>query len=190
MKKKKTGKNLLSKIIFGIIALFLIIVLVIFVYERGTNKEEEEVFQKEGYTTSNEDAFYKKIVSDNTLDDFYADVQQERDSNYEEYYFSKESNDFIELKMLYRNKVSTTLNITSDLKTNVLEYNYELTYKTAHLLLEGSSTNNYDCEVIVNDEVSAETVQKYCDMIIDEINSYNEIKNDLLRNNQIKSMIK
>ena len=90
--------------------------------------------------------------------------------------------------MIYKNNVTTSLNITSDLHTNELIYNYELSYKTAHLILEGSSKDDYTCNVIVNNRVDQDTVKKYCNMIIDEINAYNVVKQELLKNEKIKDL--
>ena len=94
------------------------------------------------------------------------------------------------IKMIYKNNVSTSLNIITNLETNELTYSYELAYKTAHLLLEGTSKEDYSCKVIDNNRVQEDVVKKYCDLVIDEINDYNEVKDDLLKNNKIGELSK
>lgn len=189
-KKIKRDNSILKKVIIGIIILIILIPIIVYITIKGTNKGIEKEFNKEGYTTSKEDAFYRKITTNNTLDDFYNAMASKNDSEYQEFYYAKQSNDFIELKMIYKNNVSTSLNIITNLETNELTYSYELAYKTAHLLLEGTSKEDYSCKVIDNNRVQEDIVQKYCDLIIDEINEYNEVKDNLLKNNKIGNLSK
>ena len=189
-KKIKRDNSILKKVIIGIIILIILIPIIVYITIKGTNKGIEKEFNKEGYTTSKEDAFYRKITTNNTLDDFYNAMASKNDSEYQEFYYAKQSNDFIELKMIYKNNVSTSLNIITNLESNELTYSYELAYKTAHLLLEGTSKEDYSCKVIDNNRVQEDIVQKYCDLIIDEINEYNEVKDNLLKNNKIGNLSK
>lgn len=189
-KKIKRDNSILKKVIIGIIILIILIPIIVYITIKGTNKGIEKEFNKEGYTTSKEDAFYRKITTNNTLDDFYNAMASKNDSEYQEFYYAKQSNDFIELKMIYKNNVSTSLNIITNLESNELTYSYELAYKTAHLLLEGTSKDDYSCKVIDNNRVQEDIVQKYCDLIIDEINEYNEVKDNLLKNNKIGNLSK
>lgn len=188
--KKKQDNKLLYKIIIGTVIIMILIPIIVYISIKGTNKEIEEEFNKEGYTTSKEDAFYRKITTNNTLDDFYSSMASKNDAEYQEFYYAKQSNDFIELKMIYKNNVSTSLNIITNLETNELTYSYELAYKTAHLLLEGTSKEDYSCKIIDNNRVQEDVVKKYCDLVIEEINEYNEVKNDLLKNNKIGNLSK
>ena len=188
--KKKNDKNKLYGIIAIIVIVIVLIPIFVYISINSSNKEIEDEFDKEGYQTSKEDAFYRKVTTNNTLDDYYNDIASGTSSEYQEYYYSKQSNDFIELKMVYKNKVNTSLSITTNLETDELLYNYELTYKTAHLILEGTSKDNYNCNVIVNNQVQEDTVKKYCDLIIDEINEYNVVKEDLLKNQKIRDLSK
>ena len=192
MKQQANKKSLSLKELIIILAIATIIIVPISIYCVEKNKENKitEEFTKEGYKTSKDDAFYRKIVTGNTLASYYEDISNKVDTQYQEYYYSKESNDFIELKMIYKNEVTTTLNISSDIETNLLTFNYELTYKDAHLILDGNSEDNYECEIVVNKKVSDETVQKYCDMIIDEINNFNSVKEELLKNKKINNITK
>lgn len=192
MKQQAKKKSLSLKEWIIILAIATIIIVPISIYCVEKNKENKitEEFTKEGYKTSKDDAFYRKIVTGNTLASYYEDISNKVDTQYQEYYYSKESNDFIELKMIYKNEVTTTLNISSDIETNLLTFNYELTYKDAHLILDGNSEDNYECEIVVNKKVSDETVQKYCDMIIDEINNFNSVKEELLKNKKINNITK
>ena len=183
----KDNKNLV-KIIIIIIIVLIIIPFIIYINYSEKNKKIENEFKKEGYNTTKEDAFYRKITTDNTLDDYYEKMKNNIDTEYQEYYYAKQSNDFIEVKMKYYNNVSTSLNIASNLEKNTITFSFELAYKEAHLLLEGSSKDDYNCNIINNNKVKSDIVERYCNMIIDEINSFNKVKEDLLKNDKIRDL--
>lgn len=187
MKKNKKNPFFIALIVF---LLIIIITFIIYVLYSSSNNETLKEFNKEGYDSTNSDIFYKKIVTNNTLNDYYKDIENNQNSQYQEYYFKKNSTDYIELKMIYNNGVSTSLNIVSNLKNNETEFNYELSYKDAHLILQGNNSNNYECQVIKKYKISVETSSKYCDMIKDEINEFNLEKEKILKNEKIKSLIK
>lgn len=184
-KRKKENTKFYTIIVIVIFLLIIVLGLVL----SNNNKELEDVLNKEGYTTEDESAFYKKIVTNNTLDDYYNDITNSRDSEYEEYYFSKESNDFIELKMSFQNNVTTSLNITSDLKNLSTSYNYELTYKDAHLLLEGNDSTDFTCNIVLNEKVNSDTINTYCNMIKQEIETFTDRRTNLLKNKKIQEIV-
>ena len=64
-KKKKQDNNLMIKIIIGIVVIIILIPIVTYISLKGSNRELDEEFNKEGYTTTNEDAFYRKITTNN-----------------------------------------------------------------------------------------------------------------------------
>jgi len=185
-KRKNENKNT----VLIIVAVFLVVLFLFFVVLELTQPSgEEKIMQQEGYETTEEDAFYKKIVTNNTLDDYYDDVANNIDSAYEEYYLAKESYNFIELKMTYQNEVSKTINITSDIRTNIVTFNYELSYKTIHLLLEGSSVSDYACNVVVKKSVNDEELQNACDEVQEEINTFLSRQNELLSNKNVQDIV-
>ena len=167
----------------------MVLFLFLVVLELTQPSGEEKVLQQEGYETTEEDAFYKKVVTNNTLDEYHDDVANNIDSAYEEYYLAKESYNFIELKMTYHNEVSKTINITSDLRTNIVTFNYELSYKTIHLLLEGSSASDYVCSVVVKKSVNDEELQNACDEVQEEINTFLSRQNELLSNKNVQDIV-
>lgn len=189
--KKKIQKNNKKRIfVIVIIALVIIALLCLIILSSNKSSTEEKILEKEGYTTEKEDAFYKRIVTNNSLDDYYNDISHKKESQYEEYYISKESNDFIELKLSYHDEVDTTLNIMSSLSEESVKYNYELSYKNAHLILEGDDNESSECGVALSENVSQETINTYCDMIKTEIKIFINRKEELLKNKKISSIVK
>ena len=186
-KKKNKDSNLL--IILGIIV-FATIVAIIITLTGPSTKTEQGILQEEGYTTTDEDAFYKKIVTHNTLDDYYNDIANNKNTEYEEYYFSKEAYDFIELKMSYYDSASRVLSINSDLRTNRVEYNYEISYNSMHLILEGNSDSNYDCNIVIKKNTAAEDINNACNDISKEISIFLDRREKLLSNKKIQELLK
>ena len=185
MKKKKTY----NLTFIAVIVLCLGIILSLLYYSSREQIVKREL-NKEGYTTSKEDAFYHQIVSNNTLDDYYNDIASNKDSLYEEFYVSKESNSLIELKMYYQNQINTTLNILSKLNSDYVNFNFELSYQDSSFILEGNSSNNYECDVIEEKNVSKDSINYYCDYIKDEIENYLQKKYKLLQNETLVNNIK
>ena len=185
-KNNKSNNNL--TIIFLII---IVIILIIFgIYLSNNGNELNKTMKHEGFTTKNEDdAFYNKIVTNNTLDDYYNDMKNQKNSEYEQYYFTKESYDFIEVKLSYNNQVSTSLNITSDLKTLYTNYNYELSYKDVHLIIEGNSAEEYACRKIIQENIEKDQIDLYCDKVHSEIQTFLKRREELLQNENIKELL-
>ena len=185
--KKKKNKNT----IFIITGIILIIVMAIgLLYFTSREQQIKRELLKQGYSTEKEEAFYNKVVTNNTLEEYYNDVSSHKDSNYEEYYVSKESNSFIELKLSYQNKINTTLNISTELKTNKTNYHYEVSYQNSYLLLEGNSDTNYNCDVVDKKNINQKTVDYYCELVIVELNNFLQKKNELLQNNKVYKNLK
>ncbi len=185
-KNKRKEKNIALNILISIFVILLLLIAIVAIFK------EDEVYtelQNEGYNTETDDAFYKKILTNNTLNEFYNDMNSGRNTKYQEVYVSKESYEYIELLMIYNEGVTTTLTISSNLKSNELNYNFELSYKKMYLLLEGTEENNYDCNVTVNRNVKKDTETKYCNIIKDQISDFLESKVVLQNNQSLMSKI-
>ena len=188
MSKRQDSNN--REVIMGglIILSVVVLILVVLVITQATTPEK--ALNREGYnTTAEEDPFYKKIETNNTLDDFY-NVASNKNSSYEEYYLSKESYNFIEMKMNYNEGAMNTLNIVSNLKTQEVEFNYELSYNSAHLLIEGNSRDTYSCKVIQKKGVNDQTIQDHCNYIMNEITVFLLRREKILQNDKVKELIR
>lgn len=188
-KKRKNKKQENNTLLIVLVSIFAVMLLLLLVVATTTKDEVYNELENEGYYTETDDAFYKKILTNNTLDEFYNDMNSGRNTKYQEVYVSKTSYDYIELLMIYNDGVTTTLTISSSLKSNELNYNFELSYNKQYLLLEGNEENNYDCEVTVNRNVKKETEKKYCNLIKEQINDFLSSKTQLLNNPNLMSKI-
>ena len=185
MEKKKS-----YNLVFIAVLILCVGVIISLLYYSSREQIVKRELNKEGYSTGKEDAFYHQIVSNNTLDDYYNDISLNKDSIFEEYYVSKESNSLIELKMTYQNQINTSLNISSKLDSNQVNYNFELSYQESSFILEGNSDTNYECNVIKEKNVSKDSIKYYCDIVMNEIQNYLQKKNELLQNETLVNNIK
>lgn len=189
-KKKNKMKIRINKYVYILLGIFTIL-LVILLY-LSTSTEEKIIkseMSKEGFFTEETDAFFRKIESNNTLDDFYKSIENKEKNEYEEYYLLKESFEFSRLKMKYEDGKTTSINISSNLKTEDITFNFEMSYKKMYLLIEGNKENNYECEPVVNKNVTLTELHTYCEMIIEEINSYVLKKGEIKNNDKIMDIV-
>ena len=189
-KRRNDDSASLIKWMIGIVSVFIIIGLigyVMYLYSEGPLEQE---LIDNGYKTDADNAFYNKVETNNTLDDYYRDIKEGKNTSYVEYYVSKESNDFIELKMIYQDEINTTINIISDLSTTKINYNLELTYQNSHIILEGNSDENYSCKIIKQEKANKETVDYYCNYMKEEVTNFILKRNELLQNENISKRIK
>ena len=186
MRKKKNNKDKLYFI--GMITFIGIAVICLIVYFNEDN-QRKRALQKEGYTIENDDPFYKKVVTGNTLDSYYKNIANKETSSYEEYYVSKETYNFMEQKLNYMNGVSTALNISSDLRNLGIKFTYELSYEDAYLILEGGTNTGYQCETVVNERVSNTQVHEYCEQIQSELETFSNRRSVILSNEKIQEYL-
>ena len=189
MKKRKNKKHENNLMLTILVSIFIILLLLILIVAISTKDEVYNELENEGYYTETEDAFYKKVLTNNTLNEFYNDMNSGRNTKYQEVYVSKDSYEYIVLLMIYNDGITTTLTISSSLKTNELNYNFELSYNKQYLILEGTEENNYDCEVTVNRNVKKDTEKKYCNLIKEQINDFLGSKTQLLNNQNLMNKI-
>lgn len=188
MKRKRKDDK---KLYYILGAIGLIAIIIFSIYASKDYGELKESLEKDGYgTIDNNDAFYKKIVSKRNLEEYYEDVSNGKDTEYEEYTISKDSYDFIELKMEYNNEVNTILSISSNLKGSNVQYNFELSYGSSHILMEGGTKNKYACDIIDQQNASDNTVQLYCDKVAEEIQKYLDKRTAVLNNPKLNEVLK
>ena len=190
MRRKKDSSITLLKWLIGITGSLAIIILIGYIMYLNTEGPLEQELIQNGYETDADNAFYNKIETSNTLDDYYKDVKEGKDTSYVEYYVSKESNDFIELKMIYQDNINTTINIISDLSTTRINYNLELTYQDSHIMLDGNSDDNYSCNVVKQEHANEDTIDYYCNYLKEEVTNFISKRNELLQNENVSKRIK
>ena len=185
-KRKKNNKNK-----YVIILLLVLILCMVAYYFLFLTDELGRNLRFKGFKTESvSDNFYKKIVTNNTLDDFYNDVAEKKDSTYIEYNFTKSSYDFIELKMNYSDNSLSTLNISSDIRNNTIDFNYEISNDSSRLMLDGNMNETFQCNVIMQENVSNSTKNSHCEYIEKEIENFITEKNIYLQDKTISEITK
>lgn len=149
-----------------------------------------------GYKFDKTGAIYQKIVTNNSLDEYYRDVNANRNSEYLEYYFSVNAYTFIELRMIYKDGVSNVFNVISDLRNDTITYTYEITKDTSSAILEGEydeDKNNpneaFTCRTVSLKKLSDVGVPTYCNNAATLLDIFLDERERLLNNEKFKESI-
>lgn len=174
----------------SLIVFVLVVVLLNSMSGESNAKKIKDYVKEQGYSDSNDSLFYQKIVSNNTLDDYYKDVDNHTDSVYQEYYFSKDSYSFIELKMVFKNEVNQVFNVTSDFTNNKISYNFEISRDNASIILDGDYVaGNVSCNINSVKNLSTNKVNDYCTIAKNYMNEFIDEQNNLLSNDEFSKAI-
>ncbi len=179
-------------IITGISLIIFVVLVVVLNSMSGESNEKKikDIVSSEGYKTSSDSLFYHKIKTNNTLDDFYKDVDNNKESKYDEYYFNKDSYSFIELKMIYKKEITQVFNVTSDFTNNRINYTYEISKNKASIILDGSYIGgNVSCNITSVNNLSTKNVSEYCNLAKGYMNEFIEEQDKLLSNKEFSKAI-
>lgn len=179
-------------IIIGISLLVFVGVVILLNRVSGTSntKKINDYVNSQGYKTTEDSLFYQKIVTNNTLDDYYDDVSNNKNSEYNEYYFSKDSYSFIELRMIYKDEINQLFNVTSDFRNNKITYNYEISKNKASIILEGSYLDgSLSCNTSKVNNITTTNIDSYCELAKKYMNEFINEQNKLLSNDEFREAI-
>lgn len=176
-----------------ILSIFIIAIIIISNNDKNNNEYIVKHVNDLGYIYDKDGLIYKKVVSNNNLDEYYTDIALNNDTNYLEYYFTFESYSFIQLHMTYSKGVSTVFNAVSDLNNNKFDYTYEITKNDSSAIIEGiydeGATVPFTCDVVVLKKLEDVGVKSYCDNAFKLLESALNEKKNLLNNKKFKELI-
>ena len=175
-----------NKVIIGIITLIIIVIISIVMYYNSDQDIEKNVYinnylNNNGYTYIEKEKIFKNIKTNNKLKDFYNDLKDNIDSTYDEYTFSIDNNNLVELYMNNKNSVVETFNVEGEVNSKSIKINYEITKDDSSAILEGTyKDEKFDCDIITLKKLSDEGKDTYCNSMKNKINDYIEERNNLL----------
>ena len=178
----------MKKVLIITVVCLTLFVIVVFLLNslsgESNSKKIKDYITDQGYSTSDDSLFYQKIVSNNTLDDYYKDVENKKESKYDEFYFNKDSYSFIELKMIYKNDITQVFNVTSDFTNNKVEYNFEISKNSASIILDGSylAGRETSCNINSIKNLSTKNLADYCTLARNYMNEFITEQEKLLSN--------
>ena len=185
----------MKKVLIITVVCLTLFVIVVFLLNslsgESNSKKIKDYITDQGYSTSDDSLFYQKIVSNNTLDDYYKDVKNKKESKYDEFYFNKDSYSFIELKMIYKNDITQVFNVTSDFTNNKVEYNFEISKNSASIILDGSylAGRETSCNINSIKNLSTKNLADYCTLARNYMNEFITEQEKLLSNKEFKKAI-
>jgi len=184
-------KKVLIITVVCLVIFVLAVILLNSLSGESNTKKIKDYITDQGYSTTDDSLFYQKIVSNNTLDDYYNDVDNKKDSTYDEYYFNKDSYSFIELKMIYKNEISQVFNVTSDFTNNKVSYNYEISKNNSSIILDGDYVSGRETSCNINSikNLSTKNLSEYCTLARSYMNEFISEQEKLLSNKEFKKAI-
>lgn len=188
-----------KNIMIIIISITVILLIgVIMYYTTDETQEEREIYINNylkdiGYTYNEETRMFEKTPTNNTLDDFYKAQENNQSTTYQNYYFTLDSYNFIELNMKYTKEVTETFTITSDLKNDTITYNYEITKNNATAILEGEyddkKDNPFTCKVVTLKKLNESHMDQFCKNAKENTISFINEENKVLNNQEFQEKI-
>lgn len=179
-----------------IIGVFIGIVIlgILMYYTTDQKQEENKIFinnylNELGYKYDEKEKLFKKITTENTLDEFYDLSSKKQEVYYEEYYFSLDNNSFIELNMGYKDGIMEVFNITSDLTKQEINYNYEINKDDSSAILEGSYNDIFKCNIVSLKKLSDDNKGIYCNTARKQADKFIDEQNNLLGNDKFIKII-
>lgn len=141
----------------------------------------ENRFKKEG-------EFYTKQLTENTLDDYYSDVEFGDDSSYQKLYFDINNRELRSISYNYQDGVEYYFVPVYSYRTNSIIYDYEINGNGKTIRLNGKynpQTKEFSCanngKVSLTD-ASKETI---CEVIKIDVDDFNADAKDVIKDNEI-----
>lgn len=172
----------MKKIIIISLIIIMIFCLLPFLFGKSNKTIIIETLDNNNYLLDND--IYRKIVTNNTQEEFYSKIKRNLASEYIEYQYNINNNELKSTSLKY-NKINYYLcDITLNFKNSNNNYTCETTYKNRQLYLKGSinyTSNILSCDSN-NDNISKEIINKYCNNIKDQIDIFIKESNKLRSN--------
>lgn len=117
-----------------ILALIVLVLWIITNYLTSTNKLHKYLLNN-GFTKT--ENFYTKILTENDIDDYYQDIQNNINSNYKELYFSSENYQLIGNIQEYNEGLIYYYSPIYDYHEDTLTYDFEISNDNIQIIFEG-----------------------------------------------------
>ena len=190
MSKKRKKQNLSYFIYFlvGFFVIFLCFIGLEFLFQ--DDETVEETMERLGYQISDkDDAFYRKNITNITIEQYYSDLSHKKNAEFDEYSVTKSSFDFIEQKLKYIDGVVTNYHFSSNLTSKKIFFQYEYDGNHQYVMMDGNSENDYQCEVVVQNNMTKKELIKHCDSIQKELYTYLQNRADVFNQSAIQKIL-
>lgn len=149
--------------------------------KRLTKYLTENKFKKEG-------EFYTKQLTENTLDDYYSEVEFGDDSNYQKLYFDINNKELRSISYNYQDGVEYYFVPVYSYKTNLIIYDYEINGNGKTIRLKGKynpQTSEFSCAN--NGKISLTDAEKetICEVVKIDVDDFNTDAKDVIKDNEI-----
>ena len=178
-----------------IVITLIVLSFALFFLNRAFDKNDKEYVESyledDGFVLSEDESYYQKVTTKNTMDDYFYEVSKNRSSEYEEFYFYMGTYNFTKLKMNYNDNITNTFTASNDLVNNVITYKYEVVIYSSSIIVGGTyKDDKFKCEVVLNNGITEDSTDIYCSRAEYETLTFLQDSNDLKSNVKFSKIIK
>lgn len=178
----------MKKLLITVLIIIILFVGFTLFFGKSDSATIEDVLKEENYILDGD--IYRKKVTNNTQDDFYNDIKNNKYSEYIEYQYISNTN-ILKCINLKLDSLYYLCDITEDFSNNKLSYSCNSSYNNLQLNIFGDfdySSSLLNC-YNRNDEIDEDVTSDYCDKVYDQIQTFIEERNKLLSNSKFKKAI-
>ena len=178
----------MKKLLIAVLIIIILFVGFTLFFGKSDSATIEDVLKEENYILDGD--IYRKKVTNNTQDDFYNDIKNNKYSEYIEYQYISNTN-ILKCINLKFDSLYYLCDITEDFSNNKLSYSCNSSYNNLQLNIFGDfdySSSLLNC-YNRNDEIDEDITSDYCDKVYDQIQTFIEERNKLLSNSKFKKAI-
>lgn len=179
----------MKKLIFVVLIIFVLFLCFTFLFGKSNNSIIDDALIDNKYVLEND--VYRKVVSNNTQEDFYNDIKNNRKSEYIEYQYIPASNLLKGINLKF-DSLYYLCDITEDFSNNKLEYSCNSIYEDKQLNIYGNfnySNNSFSCSNR-DSEISEDITSEYCNEVYKQIEDFIVERNKLFSNKKFEKAIK
>ena len=177
-------KKLIIIFLLIIISFFLMAIL----FGKSNSSIISDTLKKNNYLLDHDN--YRKIVTNNTQEEFYNNIKNNMNSEYIEYQYSINNNELQSTNLRYNNNYYYLCDITENFTKNEFRYSCESIYKNNQLYIKGNYDNNMLSCYNRNDNIDKEIIDKYCIIIKKQIKGFIIERNKLLSNKKFRKAVR
>ena len=178
----------MKKLIIIVIILFALFILFTLLFGKSNVAIVSDTLIDNNYVLDGD--VYRKIVTNNTQEDFYDNMKNNTVDRYIEYQYIINTNILKSISLKY-DSLYYLCDITEDFSTNKLNYSCNSTYNDLQLNIYGDfdySSSELSC-YNRNEEISDDVTSEYCDNVYNQIKDFILERNKLLVNKSFKKVV-
>ena len=175
----------MKKIVISVLIIIILFIVFTLLFGKSNSATINDILIDNNYVLDGD--IYRKKVTNNTQNDFYDDIKNNKNSEYIEYQYISNTNILKSINLKF-DSLYYLCDITEEFSNNEIKYSCNSMYNDFQLNIYGDfnlKKNSLDC-YFKNDNITDEISSEYCDKIYNQIQDFVSERNRLLSNKKFK----